>query len=123
MKKIFNLALLVAFGVCAYAQNVNKLIKQTDVTRIISTLAADDMQGRATFTPGIEKAAKFIESEYKRIGLQPMKGNDGYRQNFTMVKTVPAKLDVTINGSAIASDNVAVSGSSSFTWSQLTDAE
>src|SRR6185312_16649062 len=109
MKKIFTLAIFTAIGICSYGQNVDKLIKQKDVTRIISTLASDDMQGRATFTPGIEKAAQFIESEYKKIGLKPMKGNDGYRQNFTMVKTVPTKLDVSINGTAIAADNVAVS--------------
>ena len=123
MKKLFTLAVFTAISVYTYAQDVNKLIRQEDVTRIISTLASDGMQGRATFTPGIEKAAKFIESEYKQIGLQPMKGDDGYRQNFTMVKTMTSKLDVTINGTAIAQENVAVSGSSSFTWSQLADAE
>jgi len=123
MKKIFFLSFFAALAVGAYAQDVNKLIKQEDVTRIIGTLAADDMQGRATFTPGIEKAAKFIEAEYKQIGLEPMKGNDGYRQNFTMVKTVPTKVDIMINGSAVAPDNLAVSSSSSFNWSQLSDAD
>src|SRR3569832_242826 len=123
MKKLFSLTLFAALAVGAHAQNVNKLIKQKDVTRIISTLAADSMQGRATFTPGIEKAARFIESEYKKIGLQPMKGDDGYRQNFTMVKTIPTKLEVAINGNAIAEDNIAVSSASSFTWNQFNDAE
>jgi len=123
MKKLTFTIAFLAISVDVFAQDVNKLIKQEDVTRIISTLASDDMQGRATFTPGIEKAAKFIESEYKQIGLEPMKGDDGYRQNFSMVKTVPVKLGVNINGSAITSENAAVSGSSSFTWSQLTDAE
>ena len=123
MKKIFSLTLFAAFALGAYAQNVNKLIKQQDVTRIISTLAADSMQGRATFTRGIEKAARFIESEYKKIGLKPMKGNDGYRQNFTMIKTIPTKLEVSINGNSIAEDNIAVSSASSFTWNQLSNAE
>src|ERR1700743_36478 len=122
MRKLITL-LFLFITACTFAQDVDKLIKQDDVERIIKTLSADDMQGRATFTPGIEKAAKFIESEYKQIGLEPMKGNDGYRQNFSMIKTVPVKLDVSINGSAITSENAAVSGSSSFTWSQLTDAE
>ena len=64
MKKTIALFAFIALVSCSYAQDVNKLIKQEDVTRVISTLASDDMQGRATFTPGIEKAAKFIESEY-----------------------------------------------------------
>ena len=68
--------------VAAFAQDVNKLIKQDDVERIIKTLSADDMQGRATFTPGIEKAAQFIESEYKQIGLVPMAGNAGFQAKF-----------------------------------------
>ncbi|MGZ4001500.1 MAG: M20/M25/M40 family metallo-hydrolase [Mucilaginibacter sp.] len=123
MKKTIALFAFLALVSYSYAQNVNKLIKQEDVTRVISTLASDDMQGRATFTPGIEKAAKFIESEYKQIGLEPMKGNDGYRQNFTMVKTAPTMIQVTINGNAIVLDNLAVSSSSSFSWSQLSDAE
>ena len=87
MKKILSLFAFAAIISYSYAQNVNKLIKQEDVTRIISTLASDDMQGRATFTPGLEKAAQFIEGEYKKIGLKPMAGDSGYRQNFTMVKT------------------------------------
>ncbi|MGZ3946040.1 MAG: M20/M25/M40 family metallo-hydrolase [Mucilaginibacter sp.] len=123
MKKTIALFAFIALVSYSYAQDVNKLIKQEDVTRVISTLASDDMQGRATFTPGIEKAAKFIESEYKQIGLEPMKGNDGYRQNFTMVKTAPTMIQVTINGNAIVLDNLAVSSSSSFSWSQLSDAE
>ena len=113
----------IAIASYTYAQDVNKLINQDDVTRIISTLAADDMQGRATFTPGIEKAAKFIESEYKQIGLVPMKGNDGYRQNFSMIKTSPVKLEVSINGSALPAENIAVSGTTSFTWNQQNDVE
>jgi len=32
------------------------------------TLASDEMEGRETGTPGIEKAAQYIEGEFKRIG-------------------------------------------------------
>src|SRR5579863_10136052 len=123
MKRLTLIIAFVAVAFYGYAQDVNKMIKQEEVTRIISTLAADDMQGRATFTPGIEKAARFIEGEYKKIGLEPMKGNDGYRQNFTMLKTAPTKVEITINGNAIEQDNLAVSSSSSFSWSQLSDAD
>src|SRR5579872_414423 len=123
MKKLTLIIAFVAVAFYGQAQDVNKLIKQEDVTRIISTLAADDMQGRGTFTPGIEKAAQFIEGEYKQIGLLPMTGNTGYRQNFSMIKTAPTKVEITINGNAIEQDNLAVSSSSSFSWSQLGDVE
>jgi hypothetical protein len=123
MKKFLSVIALLAISAGSFAQDVDKLIKQDDVERIIKTLSADDMQGRATFTPGIEKAAQFIESEYKQIGLQPMEGNTGYRQNFTMVKTVPVKTEVTINGTAIVTENVAIAGGAAFSWSKMDDAE
>ena len=70
MKKINILVagLLLVFN--AQAQNVDKLIKEKEVRRIETILAADDMQGRRTFTPGIEKAAAFIADEFKATGLQ-----------------------------------------------------
>jgi hypothetical protein len=123
MKKFITAVALLAISMVSFAQDVEKLIKQDDVERIIKTLSADDMQGRATFTPGIEKAAQFIEGEYKHIGLKPMEGNAGYRQNFTMIKSVPVKIEVSINGSAVAPENIGVVGGSPFAWSNLSDAE
>ncbi|WP_184544204.1 M28 family metallopeptidase [Mucilaginibacter sp. FT3.2] len=117
MKKIFIvITALLSVTACAFAQNVDKLIKQKNVERIIKTLSADDMQGRATFTPGIEKAARFIESEYKKIGLVPLTGNASFRQNFTMVRTTTGKLTVSINGKNLPADSIFASGSEAFNW-------
>ncbi len=80
MKKLIALISVLILAISTYAQDVDKLIDQKDVARIIETLAADDMQGRGTFTPGIDKAATFIENEFKSIGLQPLQGNTGFRQ-------------------------------------------
>lgn len=80
MKKILALVSLLAFATLGYTQNVDKLIKERKVKRIIKKLSADDMQGRGTFTPGIEKAATFIEGEFKSIGLKPLGTATGYRQ-------------------------------------------
>jgi hypothetical protein len=123
MKKLITLAALLAMSAGGFAQDVDKMIHQDDVERIIKTLSADDMQGRATFTPGIEKAAQFIENEYKQIGLQPMAGNSGYRQNFSMIKTMPVKAEVTINGSPIPAENIGISGQEAFSWNKPEDAE
>src|SRR4051812_21587829 len=103
MRKYILLSVAVVFATTGFAQKkakptVNTLIKNADVERIIKTLSADDMQGRGTFTPGIEKAAQFIESEYKNIGLKPLKGAANYRQNFSMVKNSVTKITVSING-------------------------
>src|ERR1700710_511870 len=106
MKKLISAIALVALSFYGFAQNVNRLIKQDDIERIIKTLSADDMQGRATFTPGIEKAARFIESEYKKAGLVPLAGNKDFRQNFTKPRNIPVSASVSLNGMAILADSV-----------------
>lgn len=122
MKKALSFFAFIAIVSYSYAQNVNKLIKQEDVTRIISTLASDDMRGRETFTPDIERAAQFIESEYKKIGLKPMKGDDGYRQNFTLTRLIPLKTTLTLDGKTLASDSVfAVCNLPSLSWNNDAD--
>jgi hypothetical protein len=124
MKKILAAFALLTISFYSFSQDVNKLITQADVERVIKTLAADDMQGRATFTPGIEKAASFIESEYKQAGLQPFPGDDGYRQNFTMTRVTPVKTFVNINGKLITADSVFVNTSApSLNWTNNTDVE
>jgi hypothetical protein len=57
-------------------------IDSTTVRRHLYTLASDDMEGRKSGTEGIEKAAKYIESEFKRIGLTTFEGLETYRQTF-----------------------------------------
>lgn len=47
-----------------------------------SALAHDSMQGRATGTEGMVKAAEFIAKQMKAIGLQPVKTNDGFFQRY-----------------------------------------
>ncbi len=57
MRKLILPAFLL-ISICAQAQIISG-IDSSDVIRIENTLAADDMQGRQVFTPGIEKAAAF----------------------------------------------------------------
>jgi Zn-dependent M28 family amino/carboxypeptidase len=91
MKKHILTLAFTSLTLFSFGQDVDKLIKQDEVQRIITTLAADDMQGRKTFTPGIEKAAKFIEGEFKKIGLEPLPGNADFRQQVTDVRSAPPK--------------------------------
>jgi hypothetical protein len=123
MKRYLATIALLAVSISSFGQDVNKLISQDDVTRIIKTLSADDMQGRATFTPGIEKAAAFIESEYTKAGLKPLTGNTGYRQNFTMIRSTPIKTTATINGKSIAIDSIFASAGASFNWANNSDVQ
>jgi len=78
---------------------------QTDVTRIIRTLAADDLRGRRTFSPEIDKAADFIAQEFETIGLAKMPGQTTFFQEFvgTQFKIVASSL--TMNGEVVAPEN------------------
>ncbi|MGY4383446.1 Zn-dependent M28 family amino/carboxypeptidase [Pedobacter sp. UYP24] len=82
MKKVLYLLSALFISHQSYAQNIDKIITKDYVERLIKTLSSDEMEGRATFSPGIDKAAKFIESEFKSIGLQPLTGETGFRQSF-----------------------------------------
>ena len=106
MKKLISI-LLILFITTVFAQRENKLIMAKNVERIIKTLSADDMMGRPASDPAkIEKATAFIENEFKKIGLQPMRGLTGYRQEFTKERISPGKLDVVINGQSIPDANL-----------------
>jgi hypothetical protein len=59
-------------------------ITRFELTQHVRTLASDAMEGRRTGEPGAERAADYIEAEFRRIGLRPG-GDDGtYRQQFTV---------------------------------------
>ncbi|MEJ6980952.1 M20/M25/M40 family metallo-hydrolase [Pedobacter sp. P351] len=107
MKKAYLIYILV-FLISCVAQKPENLVQQNDIERIIRTLSADEMQGRAVFTPGIEKAASFIESEFRQIGLQPFKGQNTFRQEFSMTNIKPIALSVSVNGNVIDENNVLV---------------
>ena len=122
-KNIIALALLAA-TTYSFGQDVDKLIKQDDVAQVIKTLSADDMQGRATFTPGIEKAAQYIESQYKQAGLVPLTGNKDFRQNFAMTRVTAVKTMVSINGKIISQDSVfANTSATTLNWSNNSDVQ
>ncbi len=42
-----------------------------EVASIINFLASDELEGRDTGSEGLEKAAQFIEEEFKKYGLEP----------------------------------------------------
>ncbi|WP_103863632.1 M20/M25/M40 family metallo-hydrolase [Aquimarina sp. I32.4] len=61
--------------------------KVSEVADIINFLASDELGGRDTGSEGLEKAAQFIENEFKKYGVVPY--FDTYRDDFDVkgVKT------------------------------------
>lgn len=110
MKKTIYTLMLLFVASLTQAQDINKIITKDYVDHLIKTLASDEMQGRRTFTPGIDKAATFIESEFKKIGLQPLTGESSFRQTFFKYQLKPVASAVTIDGQKIADENILVLG-------------
>ena len=75
--------------------NTNNIVIDSNMVRkYLYTLAADNMEGRKSGTPGIEKAAVYIENEFKKIGLSTFGDLESYRQTFTF-KNRRTKEDIT----------------------------
>jgi hypothetical protein len=92
-------------------------IKQATVERIIRTLAADDMKGRASGQPGGLQAAKFLAAEFDRIGLEKMPGLTTYEQVFPAYEVRSGATSVSLNGVAVGPENVlSVSGLPTLNW-------
>ena len=122
-KTVFGLLSLFVLTACT-VQNPDRLVKLSNVERIIRTLSADDMQGRATFSPGIEKAARFIESEFKEIGLVPLSGENNFRQEFSKIRIKPSIQDVMVNGKAVPAGSVfAITDNQNVNWTESSGIE
>lgn len=89
-----------------HGQSIDKIITTKEVARIEKILSADDMQGRRTFTPGIDKASAFIESEFKQIGLQTFNSATNYRQEFSITGSKAVSSKITIDGKEINNNQV-----------------
>jgi Zn-dependent M28 family amino/carboxypeptidase len=124
MKKSLN-TIFTFFVVSAFTfTNCQKpaVIDEADVTRIITTLAADDMEGRMIFTPGIEKASKFIQAEFENIGLEFLDGLNSYDQQFDMFSISPETMSATIDGKTMSVENIAaIANNEGVNWNNLAD--
>ena len=54
-----------------------------DTRAIVEYLAADDLEGRLTGSPGIRMAADYIIERLEAIGAEPLPGVGGFRQAFS----------------------------------------
>jgi len=106
MKKIFLpvIAICVIFSSCT--GNIDNIINAKEVDRIERILASDDMEGRRTFTPGIDKAADFIASDFKSSKLEFFGDNDSYFQHITMIKATANEIDGTLGKEPLSTSNV-----------------
>lgn len=105
-KFIITLTAVLTFGVYSQvnAQNaklgkkLDQWITQAKTTELLTTLSADDMEGRKAGTPGIWKAAAYIAGEFQQAGLTPAPADSSFYQNFSLYNSRIVNKKVTING-------------------------
>ncbi len=91
------LLLFVSFALCAADKaelppHVHKMLEHISAESMkgnLSFLASDLLEGRATPSRGLDLAAEFIASQYRRAGLEPL-GDDGYFQTAKYRQIFPA---------------------------------
>ncbi|WP_047547936.1 M28 family metallopeptidase [Psychroserpens sp. Hel_I_66] len=98
MRQLFSLLFIATMWSCSSGKkgtNSNPIssekvtIEQSSIQKSMEFLASDDLNGRETGTPGIEKAAVFIESYLKENNITPY--FETYRDDFEFENSRAAK--------------------------------
>lgn len=108
VRSLVTVLFLLSATIRINAQNIDKIVSKAEVERIEKVLSADDMQGRKAFTPGFERAGKFIADEFKKAGLQTALQLPGYKQEFTMVRPKFISVSGSFDGQPLDPKNVIV---------------
>ncbi len=101
MKKNLLSAALVAFSTIAFSQTDAEkyagIITAADLQKHLTIIAGADMQGRETGTEGQRKAASYIESQFKQIGLKQPEALKSYQQLYPLYQDSLLNTSLTID--------------------------
>src|SRR5882757_170911 len=108
MKNILFTPLLLLTCCRLCAQDIDKIINPAAVEGIEKVLSADNMRGRASFSPDIERAADYIETQFKAAGLQTWNGSASYRQPFSLIRTKVTSASGNFDNTPLPAGTIAV---------------
>jgi hypothetical protein len=106
VKKIIVTGLLLTTTFLVFGQKADNVIDPKEVERIERVLSADDMRGRRVFTPDIDRAADFIADEFKNAGLMATSGNNGFKQEFAMIRPKSVSATANFDGQPLETKNI-----------------
>ncbi|UYZ64590.1 M20/M25/M40 family metallo-hydrolase [Hymenobacter weizhouensis] len=124
MKKIIFIFLLAYSAYSAAGQSKHLRVPDAGVSgatveRVVRALASDKLQGRASGTPGGQKAADILVSEFERIGLQPLPGLKGFAQTFPAYESRTVALFMSLNNVPVPKEKlVLISHAAHLNWSE-----
>jgi hypothetical protein len=94
---LFSPLLIVAQKKDKQIEKIAKTIDAAEMKKHLYTIASAEMGGRNTPSPGLEKAADYIEDYFKSVGLAP--ANKGsYRQFYPLFKDSMTASALNVNG-------------------------
>jgi hypothetical protein len=121
---LFTLSIVLLFSHPSVRAQVapESNIDRANLERMMGVLAADEMRGRKTFTPDIDRAATYLAAEMKAIGLKPFTGKE-YQQRFNVYEVRQRSLGLVLNGLLMKpADFFANSGYDKLDWYLKTQA-
>ena len=100
MKKACLSLLSLVLSFTVYSQNPKPFassIKAADLKLHLAIIASGDMEGRETATQGQRKAAGYIETQFKSIGLLPGNGTS-YQLSYPVYRDSLVSATLEVNG-------------------------
>ncbi len=92
------------------AQQLNSLLTANGLKADVSFLASDLLEGRGTPSRGLDLAAEYIASQFRRAGLEPA-GDDGYFQTANFANLTPniEGMELTLESAGVVTKAAAAS--------------
>jgi len=127
-KSGFTIALLAGItllsGCGEQATPTVKIAKMSSeqVVKDITYLASDNLKGRASFSPEIDKAGEYISQRFNEIGLLPLEGLTNFKQTFKVTSITPNTLSVSLNGKKLDEENLGMASTiANISWKSTED--
>jgi len=79
------------------SDNFSSSITEADLKKHLYIIASAEMEGRNTPSPGLDRAADYIENHFKSLGLKPGNG-DSYRQYYPLYRDSIIGSEFKVNG-------------------------
>lgn len=110
MKKNVGYLVVLSTLMCfpSMAQDLNVIINKSETERIEKYLSSDELEGRRTFSKGIDKAAAFIANEFKQTGLTQFNNSNSYLQSFSRLSAKFISASANLDGVSLDQRNIIV---------------
>ena len=112
MKYVLILISAIVFYSCSGTKKTQNYITDNifsviEISKNINYLASDEMKGRKTFSPEIDRAAEFIAADFEKSGLKPLQ-NNSYFQKFSMINAKQTGMEGAINDMGVNTENTII---------------